>query len=345
MLTLHLPLWGDVLAFLGAAAAICFFGVTLASSADKLADKTGLGEALTGTVLLGLVTALPGLAASVMAAIDGHAAMAISNAMGGIAIQTVALAVADVSYHKANLEHAAASVPNMIQTGVLILLLTLVMGGLAGPQAVIGHVHPNSLLLLGAAGFGFWLVYRAREEPMWAPKRTRQTVEDVPDEDHEATSLTWLIVSLAVAGVVTLASGVIVAETAGEFTEAGRLSESVVGGLFMAVATSLPEIVTSVAAVRRGAVTLAVSDVVGGNFFDVSFVAAADLAYLHGSLYHAEGTGDREQFLTALTILLNVVLLLGLLYRQRHGPGNIGLESVLMLVLYISGFLVLSLAM
>lgn len=124
----------------------------------------------------------------------------------------------------------------------------------------------------------------------------------------------------------------------------GGLAESVVGGLFMAIATSLPELVTSVAAVRRGAVTLAVSDIVGGNFFDVCFVAAADLAYLQGSLYHAEGTGDREQFLTALTILLNVVLLLGLLFRQRQGPGNIGLESVAMLLIYIGGFLVLSLA-
>lgn len=345
MFELHLPLWAGVLVFLGAAAAIGFFGVKLAEYADQLADKTGLGEAITGAVLLGLLTALPGLAASVMAAIDGYAAMAISNAMGGIAVQTVALAAADAAYRKANLEHAAASLTNMVQTGVLILLLTLVMGGLAGPQVVVGHVHPMTFLLFGTAGFAFWLVYRTREEPMWDPKRTGETVEDVPEEASQEVSLTRLLLGIAFAGVVTMVSGALIARTAGEFADEGGISESVAGGLLMAIATSLPELVTSVAAVRRGAVTLAVSDIVGGNFFDVCFVAAADLAYLSGSLYHAEGIGNRAQFLTALTVLLNVVLLLGLLYRQRHGPGNIGLESVAMLVIYIGGFLVLSLAM
>jgi cation:H+ antiporter len=344
MIDLHLPLWADILVFLGAAGAIGLFGVKLARYADQLADKTGMGEAITGTVLLGLLTALPGLVASVVAAIDGHAAMAISNAMGGIAFQTVALVVADAAYRGTNLEHAAASVPNMVQTGMLILLLTLVVGGLAGPRVTLGHISPMTLLLFAAAGFAFWIVFRTQGEPMWSPKQTGQTVEDVPDEEHQQASATWMIVGILVAGIVTIVSGALVAETAGEFTEEGGLAESVVGGLFMAIATSLPELVTSVAAVRRGAVTLAVSDIVGGNFFDVCFVAAADLAYLRGSLYHAEGTGDREQFLTALTILLNVVLLLGLLFRQRQGPGNIGLESVAMLLIYIGGFLVLSLA-
>lgn len=83
----------------------------------------------------------------------------------------------------------------------------------------------------------------------------------------------------------------------------------------------------------------------GGNFFDVLFVFAADLVYLHGSIYHAKGVGEREEFLTGLAISLNVVLLLGLLYRQRARPVNIGFESLLMLLLYVSGFMVLDFLM
>jgi cation:H+ antiporter len=77
----------------------------------------------------------------------------------------------------------------------------------------------------------------------------------------------------------------------------------------------------------------------------VLFVAAADLVFLKGSIYHGAGIGMREIFLTAFTILLNVVLLVGLLYRQKQGPANIGFESLAMLVLYVVGFLVLGLAM
>lgn len=72
----------------------------LAGDADKIADKTGLGEAVTGTIFLGLTTALPGVAASIFAAMDGRPALAISNAIGGIAIQTTFLALADIAHCK-----------------------------------------------------------------------------------------------------------------------------------------------------------------------------------------------------------------------------------------------------
>ena len=103
------------------------------------------------------------------------------------------------------------------------------------------------------------------------------------------------------------------------------------------VVTSLPELVTSIAAVRRGALTLAVADITGGNFFDVLFLFAVDVAYLSGSAFHSPGIGAREVFMTALILLLNMILLLGLIVRQRSGPGNIGLESVLVLTLYLGG--------
>lgn len=340
-----LPLWADVAIFLGAAAAIGIAGVKAAGFADRLADRTGIGEALTGMVFLGLITALPGLVASVVAALKGHPGLAINNAMGGIAVQTAALAVADITYRKANLEHAAASVENMMQTIVLILLLTLALAALVGPDLGVAHVHAMTPVLFVAAGCGFWLVYRTVAEPMWAPTQTAETVRDVPDPAHQQAHLPTLIVGLLLTAATTAVSGAVVAEAAENLVAKTRIPEAVVGGLFMAVATSLPEIVTSIAAVRRGAVTLAVSDIVGGNFFDVLFVAAADLAYLQGSLYHGPGIGYRDVFLIALTILLNVVLLMGLIYRQRQGPGNIGFESVLMLVIYVGGFLVLSFAM
>lgn len=136
--------------------------------------------------------------------------------------------------------------------------------------------------------------------------------------------------------------GVLVAEMSGNIADKTKISASIVGGLLMAGATSLPELVTCIAAVRRGALTLAVSGIVGGNFFDVLFVAAADLAFLNGSIYHGPGVGDAEVFLTGLTILLNVVFLSGLIYRQKYGPGNIGFESVLMLAVYVLGFVTLS---
>ncbi|QDV19589.1 putative calcium/sodium:proton antiporter [Gimesia panareensis] len=342
MIDLNLPLWGDVTVFLLAALVIGVSGVKLAEYADRLADRTGLGEAITGTIMLGLITALPGLAASVTAALQGHAVLALSNAMGGIAFQTTVLAFADVMHRKANLEHAAASATTMMQTIMLILLISIVLLGLGSPDVVVGSVHPATLLLLAGAGMAFWLSYRVSEQPMWHPRHTSETVLDqpAPGSQHEQLWLLWT--GLVVAGLLTLVSGSLVAESAGNIQDKTDLSAPIIGGLLMAGATSLPELVTCLAAVKRGALTLAVSDVVGGNFFDVLFIAAADFAFLSGSLYHAPGVGTREILLTTITLLLNVILLSGLIYRQKHGPGNIGFESVLMLLVYFTGFVVLS---
>lgn len=329
--------------FLIAALVIAWAGTRLAAFADRFADRTGLGEAITGTLFLGVTTSLPGLSASVTAALDGHPSLAISNAIGGIAIQTAFLAIADIFYRRANLEHAAASLVNIIQTALLIALLSLVLLGLTGPDITVVGVHPITGGLLLAAGAGFWLVYRSKADPMWTPRTTGETVQDLPESANLQESLGGLIAGFLFTAVLVTAAGAVVAHTTGNIAEQTGMNETVAGALLSAVATSLPELVTTVASVRRGALTLAVSDIAGGNYLDVMFVFAADLAYRGGSLFHAPGVGRREQFLISLTICLNTVLILGLLFRQRTGPANIGFESALILLLYLAGFGVLNL--
>ncbi len=130
-----------------------------------------------------------------------------------------------------------------------------------------------------------------------------------------------------------------VAQTAFIITEQTSLSESFIGALGTSVATSLPELVVSVTAVRQGALTLAVSNIIGGNTFNVLFLAFADIAFREGSLYHF-GT-DRQLFVISLTILLTGILLLGLLRRQKYGIGKIGWESALSILLFLGGYAVL----
>ncbi|MDR4495003.1 MAG: hypothetical protein MRJ99_11260 [Nitrospirales bacterium] len=113
------------------------------------------------------------------------------------------------------------------------------------------------------------------------------------------------------------------------------LSETVVGTLFTAVSTSLPELVTVMTAVRHGALTLAVGGVLGGNAFDTLLVAISDVIHKDGSIYvHIP---EHLLFLSALTILMTGILLMGLVQREKHGVGNIGFESFLILSIYVGG--------
>lgn len=306
---------------------------------DQLADRTGLGEAITGSLLLGIGTSLPGITASVTAAVDGYPTLAVANAVGGIAVQSAFLAVADAFHPRVNLEHAAASATNLIFATVLVGLLALVLLGMLGPGWTIGHVDLTTPLLGVAYLYGLRLAFVGHRRPMWRPRQTPDTRVEAEKADASADSLVRLLAGFAGLAVVVAAGGITVARAGAGLVEEAGLSESLVGGLLTGVSTSAPELATTIAAVRRGALTLAVSDIVGGNAFDVLFIAVADVAFLSGSVYTAAQSS--ALFLTALALLLNVVILLGLILRQPSGPAGVGFESVVVLVLYVVGMGVL----
>ena len=104
------------------------------------------------------------------------------------------------------------------------------------------------------------------------------------------------------------------------------ISENVLGALLTSTLTSLPELVTMITAIRRGALTLAVGNIIGGNTFDVLFLSASDAAYRDGSLFHTM-TGEHLLIVVA-AICMTAILTLGLLRREKIGPASIGLESV-----------------
>ncbi len=151
--------------------------------------------------------------------------------------------------------------------------------------------------------------------------------------DRRTTAALWRACALWAA--LTAVGGFVISETAGALVERTALSQSAIGTVFAALATSLPELVTAVAAVRRGALNLAVGDVIGGNAFEVLFLGAADVAWRPGSIYH-EFTAE-NRFTAVLAILMTGVLLLGMLRRERHGIAGIGFESALVLLLYRGG--------
>ncbi|MGB7444568.1 MAG: hypothetical protein WA919_26175 [Coleofasciculaceae cyanobacterium] len=323
--------------FLLAAIVIGLAGTKLAAVADKLADATGLGEAVVGALLLGGTTSLAGIVTSFVAASGGHPELAVSNALGGIVAQTAFLAVADITYRKANLEHAAASLATIVQGTLLITLLAIPLMAMASPPIQVFGIHPVTLLLPLGYVFGLGLTNDARLTPMWIPKRTAETLV----EEQEEIKLTkWALVRLwlgfILLALLTAVGGYALARTGIAIAMQTGLSETIVGGLFTAVSTSLPELVTAIAAVKQGALTLAVSGIIGGNSFDVLMLALSDLAYRQGSIYHA--LGQQQVFVIALSILMTSVLLLGLLRREKYGIGNIGFESFMILILYLGGF-------
>lgn len=327
------PLALLVAAFLALTAVILVGGTALTRKADEIAEITGLSAALVGALLLGATTSLPGTVLSIATAFQGYADLAIGNAIGGIVVQTAFLAVADMVHRRGNLEYAAASVSTLMQSMLLIALLSLPLVAMNLPAVTLLAIHPLSPLLLVVYMAGLRLIDSAERRPMWRPTPI------VPERRLADTELParapWLSFALLVpvAGLAGFALGQVAVALAG----VTGLSQTAVGAAFTALVTSLPELVTAVAAVRRGALQLAVGGIIGGNAYDVLFLALSDVAYREGSLYHAF-TSDHV-LLVALSILMTAVLALGMLKRDRFGPARIGFESVLVLLLYLASLL------
>ncbi|MEE4660783.1 MAG: hypothetical protein V2J89_09955 [Halieaceae bacterium] len=331
-----LPLSMLLLAFALAALLIAYAGVRLAQSAEVIALESGLGQALVGALFLGASTSISGSILSFYAAASDHPSLAISNAIGGIAAQTAFLAIADFTLKNTNLEHAASSLENLLQSALLMILLAIPVLAYSLPAWTLWGVSPASLALLVMYLAGLVLVRGASDDPQWTPKVTSVTQQEpeapIPGAG-EGKPLRWHIERFVVLALVLAAAGVGLAESAIEVSSRTGLSETAVGALVTSVITSLPELITVLAAVRQGALNLAVGDIIGGNSFDVLFLAGSDVFYRGGSLYQAL---ERDHLLQIATVIIMAgILLLGQMRRQEKGPANVGFESITVLVLYV----------
>ncbi|MEU3273104.1 cation transporter [Saccharomonospora sp. NPDC006951] len=335
MLAPQWPLGWSIAVFVFAALLTVLCSVRLAAVGDTLADRTGWGEALFGAVFFGLATSLSGIVMTGVSAAENQPELAYGNAVGGIAAQTLAIVVADAAYRHVNLEHAAASPGNLFFGCLLIVLLSIALLASFSPDVTIAGVHPASGVMIVFYLGGLHLI-RGQRSPMWRPVATTETQPDEPDEDgrlnQRRTRTLWLEF-LVIASVVVI-GGWAVAHAADSLVSATGLSTGMVGAVFMGLINALPETVTAIAAVRRGAVTLAVAAIIGGNSLDALNLVIGDIFYAGGSLFHAASTD--QLFLTTSALLMTAILLGGLLVRQRKGWWRLGFDGIVLIGIYLA---------
>ena len=116
------------------------------------------------------------------------------------------------------------------------------------------------------------------------------------------------------------------------------LGESFVGTLFLAIATSMPEVVVTVAAFRMGAANMALGNLFGSNVFNVAIIPVCDLAA--GGRLLAQGS-LQSLIPLCLAVVMTGVAMLGLAYRPRRERVWVSWDSVVLFVTYVLGIVVL----
>ncbi|WP_432395528.1 sodium:calcium antiporter [Pseudarthrobacter sp. L19] len=352
-----LPLWALALIFAGAAAVIWVAGIQLSKQTDVLDARFRLGSALGGLILLALATNLPEIAITVSAALAGNVGVAVGNILGGIAIQTVVLVILDVVGTKGGkpLSYRAASLTLVIEAITVVGVLGVVIAGSQMPPGlVLFRLTPAAVLIAVIWLLGLLLVQRSQKSLPWhaqgqapdgqsAPKghakasaqaSAQKSGPSDAGSSRKKTGTGKALGIFLVAAAATLGSGVLLERSGDAIAGQIGLSGVLFGATFLALATSLPEISTGLASVREGDFQLAVSDIFGGNaFLPVLFLVAV---LISGTPVLPQAHAS-DIYLTALAILLTLVYMLGLLFRPARRVLGMGVDSLVVLVLYLAG--------
>jgi cation:H+ antiporter len=339
-----LPTLVLVLIFAGAAAAIWVAGIQLSDQTDVLSTRLHLGSALGGLILLALATNLPEIAIVASAAVGGQVEVAVGNILGGIAIQTVVLVVLDafgVGPGKP-LTYRAASLVLVLEGLAVVAVLALVIAGTQLPaDLIVWRVTPEAVVIALAWLVSLLLIQRAGRSLPWhesgeapdnqQPKRghSQKTAEQAATQRGVSTAKAAAI--FGVSALVTLVAGVVLERSGDAIAEHIGLSGVLFGATILAAATSLPEVSTGLTSVRQGDYQLAMSDIFGGNAFLPALFLVAVL--LSGKAVLPEAH-DTDIYLTAVGIVLTGVYIVGLLFRPARRVARMGLDSLVVLVLY-----------
>ena len=268
---------------------LCFGGNWLVSGGVSIAKKFRISNLVIGMTIVAYGTSTPELAASIAAAGD-HSAIILGNIVGsnianvgmviGVAAILVPLAVQKSVLRK--------EIPIMLGVSALLVLLS-----------IDGEISQYDGIIL-LIGLGLFAVYTFRS----ALKQREKNADDSNSTKNnvylKSIGLIGIgIIVLYIGAILTVDNAVVIA------TELG-LSEKIIGLTVIAIGTSLPELITSIIAIRKGHSDIGIGNIIGSNIYNILMIMGVG-ATLGGVLITADVYVDY-----AIMIIFSLSLLIGL---------------------------------
>jgi cation:H+ antiporter len=319
---------GVSLEFLAALLLIGVSGSALSRSADAIAEQTGLGGTWIGLVLLATVTSLPELITGVSAVGLVHTAdIAVGTILGSCVFNLSILVVLDFLLKRESV-YASVSRNHLLSAGFGVILIGVVGFNLVlehSDQSIrFGHVGPSTPLIL----LIYWMAVRAVYRQEMDHTAANRDAAAVDPTKGVSRAVYW---EFAVAAVVVIAVGLWLPFVGARMATVLGLHETFVGTLFIAFATSVPEMVVAIACVRIGAPNMAVSNLLGSNLFNILILVPEDLLFTSGPILAAASEVNALSAVSAM--MMTGIAMVALLIRPTGS--RIGGVSLLLLSIYL----------
>lgn len=317
------------LQFIACTSLIVFCGSRLSRYGDILAEKTGMGRTWIGVVLMASVTSLPELVTGVSSVAIFHLPnIAAGDALGSCMFNLLILAMLDVGRRQPPISSRAHQGQILTAAfGILLLGVAAISILAANSVPAVGWIGMSSFLLLALYLVGMRTVFK------YERKRVHEFLTAVAEEAHYAhlsksdTYLRFGVCALAIA-----AAGAYLPHIADEIALTTGWGQTFVGSVFVALATSLPEVVVSQAALRMGAVDLAVGNILGSNLFNMAILAIDDTVYFRGSLLRDVASSHAITAVAAMT--MTSVVMVALVFRTQKKVLTFSWDSLGVILVY-----------
>lgn len=332
----NLGLGGALILFVICALAVWRAGAGLAYVADALSDRFQWEKSLVGLMALSTATSLPEIATTLSAAASQARELVLNNLFGGIALQTAILAMADfwargaITNYPRKANHALEATLLNVMLGLTIVVL------INGEPWSVGGVGLGSLTIAVFYAGSIWLLRKFDQSGDWIPVDLPNPKEDgrVSNTVNPSAATSNLVLKAILYSSMILAFGIGLVVSADSIAQLSGLGTSFIGVTLLAAATSLPELTTSIAAVRLGAYTLAISNIFGSNLIMLVLVFPADILFRSGPILR-----DPSQTVFAslgFGVVVTSIFLTGLIVRRKQRLGPVGADSVLVLIIFLA---------
>lgn len=228
--------------------------------ASAVASLLKVPSVVIGLTIVAFGTSAPEAAVSITAALDGSNAIAVSNVIGSNTFNLLAVLGCTAMLKNIPVTQSIMKreYPFLIVVSALMLILIFVDGSLSRLDGMI--------FLAGIIAYVAWLVMDAL--------KARDHIE--VEEPKYSLTVSVVLIAIGIAGIVF--GGDLVVDSAREIALALGMSEKLVGLTIVSIGTSLPELVTSLMAAKKGEVDIAVGNVVGSNIFNILFILGISAA-------------------------------------------------------------------
>lgn len=329
------PLASSLAGLVLGALGVVLAGVVLARSSDVIAARTNLGRVWVGSIFLAAATSLPELLTDISAVRIGASDLAAGDLFGsGMAnmaiLAVIALRPGAYLFRRAALDHTLSASLAIVMTGSAAVAILL------GPQTAVLGLGPGTLVLLVVYLVGTRLLFRHSAVAQEAGVTMELGAAPAAAEGGERLpSLGWAVWRFLAATAVIILAAPVFASSAVRLAELTGLGTSFVGTLLVGVTTSLPELVTSVAAIRMGALDLAVGNLFGSNAFNMVVFVPLDLVAAGVPVL---GAVSAVHAVTAIIAILMMAVGLGAtVYRTKVPGARVETFGLLILAIYVVG--------